>query len=108
MKKYLFVFLSFFVIGGVATADSVCGAGNYYDSVSCRPCPKGTYNPNPQATSCTKCPAGFTTVTTGSTEAKSCIRYVDKLKVGNSAFSWPDAITPSGKVDTTYLSFPSS
>ncbi|MBO7053582.1 MAG: hypothetical protein J6W27_04075 [Alphaproteobacteria bacterium] len=108
MRKYLFVFLSSFVICGTAMADG-CPAGQYKDPSTddCVLCPKGTFNAtsNSMTPRCTACSSGYTTIYEGSREETDCIHYVDKFCVDNDCFEWPATISPEARVDTTYLSF---
>ena len=104
LRKYLFVFLSFFAIYNVAKADIGCNAGYYESNGVCHKCAKGTYNPNANSSFCNACPATFTTVSEGAISAKECVHYVDKFYSNGQSFTWPASITP-GAVDTSYLTF---
>ncbi len=81
-----------------------CDAGHYLSGTICTECEKGKYNSTVNANFCNRCPAGFTTVSTGATSIKDCVHYVDKFNYENSVFEWPVSITP-GDVDTSNLSF---
>lgn len=43
----------------ISAAQSNCGPGKFRDGLSCKLCPRGTYQDAVNATSCIKCPKGF-------------------------------------------------
>ncbi|KAL5253990.1 hypothetical protein ACHWQZ_G013676 [Mnemiopsis leidyi] len=64
--------------GFITNADdtcSACVAGTYAsaDSITCLPCPIGTYQPSSGSTECIQCDEGKTTETIGSEEQDECV-----------------------------------
>ena len=51
-----------------------CGAGSFLNETAgdCEPCPKGTYQPLDNQTSCTRCNEFTTTVGTGAVDETEC------------------------------------
>ena len=58
----IFYFLTYLNIFSLSAAG--CKAGEFKNLATgkCKPCPKGTYQPNEGATSCISCPEGSTTI----------------------------------------------
>jgi cytochrome b involved in lipid metabolism len=84
--------LSTYKIGVLAKpVVKTCTAGNFYsDSLSkCTPAPKGYFVSATSAaagvTSATACPAGYTTLTTGSTQPSDCYKPIAQTITGFSA-----------------------
>ena len=52
-----------------------CPAGTYtnYDTDACIPCALGTYSEQDSQTACINCPAGKTTMSTGSDDQSLCV-----------------------------------
>lgn len=61
----------------------VCSPGQFSatGTVPCQPCPVDTFSSSPAATSCTRCPKGFITPTSGATAVSTCYSF---LRVGAS------------------------
>ncbi|XP_078614593.1 sushi, von Willebrand factor type A, EGF and pentraxin domain-containing protein 1-like [Branchiostoma floridae x Branchiostoma japonicum] len=80
---------------GATSQDScqmVCAAGSFSASgvEPCKPCPKGTYQPDKRKKNCIKCPGTQSTVTIGATSAVQCVDIDDCQS--NPCLNWATCV----------------